>query len=271
MALTKPKKSNNLIYILLAVVIVIVLVYAVLSGGLSSVGGPAAQFTVGGTGEVTVQMAPGWNMISVPFHDATYTTSGVCESNNLFFNYNPLKTTTNKIDVVRSLDTLKPGIGYLVKYTSACSITFSGSQPVTTSDLGNNADGSLKGAWNMVAGAIDENGNEKDNILTKKGTCDIKAAFFVESVPKADGSGYAAKISLKSEIEAGKGYFIKPTADCQLDQTTLIQSQQQPAEEPPVDVVDTVAGTDTQVPQAVPSDSEIPPTPLLEIIGETGA
>lgn len=239
------KVSRN-IYLVLFVVIVVVLIAFAFLGGYVSTSTPKGKFT--GVTTFQLNIYKGFNFISVPYNDSTVKSTD-CDINNNIYHWNSI---TKEYTQPQQLSELKSGLGYWFVSGKDCSITFMGTKSTETNDIGD-LSGTLKKGFSQIGGPI-----EVINFIDYKGDCSITSDSLYYW--NAQTKSYENPID---SIEPGKAYWVvNNIGDCTLKSSSSSSSGGGTAT---TDDVNTVAGTDTQVPQAIPDDSSIEPTPVFPI------
>ena len=216
------------------------------------------------TSPITIQLNKGQNAFSIPFKTFSVDSSS-CESNIVLiahFNY-PNADVGKKYRTDRVQDDafkpdfskIIPGAGYVVITNADCTLTITGSNPVSVSDISYLGGAQLKKGYNMVGSTADT-----FDIFQVNQGCTISRLIRIDNSYDSAKGKHRLKVNVHSDanpikIESGKSYLVQVADDC-----VLVSSSTPPAS----DTVSTVAGTETQVPQAIPSDSLLEPTPLLQ-------
>ena len=140
----------------------------------------------------TLTLNAGWNLFSIPLEYATGL-SGTCSSGELV---SPVWQLSNG-QYIRATS-LYGGVGYWIKSTAACALTFAGPS------LSINEFSNLNAGWNMI-GAL----NGTTQFSSIKGTCNVVSGPFGFDI--ASNSYYNS-----TSLVTGSGYFINVTSACNL-------------------------------------------------------
>ncbi|GEM_PF-4519667 len=233
--------SKN-IYLALFGIIAVVLVASLFLGGFVSVSAPKGKFT--GVTTFQLNIYQGFNFISVPYNDSTVKSTDCVIDNNIYHWDSVKKEYTQPAQ----LSDLKAGLGYWFVSGKNCSITFIGTKSTETNDIGD-VPGTLKKGFSHIGGPI-----ESVSLIDYKGECTITSENIYYW--NAQTKSYENPIN---SIEPGKAYWVvNNNIDCSLKSSISNGGTSGGAEE-----VTTVPGTDTQVPQAKPSDTSVDPTPVF--------
>ena len=180
-------------------------------------------------------MKEGWNLISVPFKDKEFTVDDSnCEidySSGIHHYYFDAAKKDYVLITVDSLKKLSYGKGYWINSNNNCNLKFSGKEPVTFSNLGNNQDGTLFEGSNLIGAPAKNNLKVSDNL----GSC-VKEDLFIQTynpdeiVLNPDGSfvkdlngvvkkgAYITNPLDDSILIPGKAYWVKTLKQCKLEE-----------------------------------------------------
>lgn len=252
-------------YLILVVLIVVAAASLFFAGPFSNLRG---KFTGVVTRDVILEK--GYNLVSVPYSGFTASTDCTIVA---IYHFN---SATQDYDPVASINELKPGYGYFIKHrppstasVTTCKITFTadGGTGLSTSSLGDSSNSVLNKGYNMLGGTF-----ESINVADIKGDCNIVAIYGGFDSINRD---YVPIDLTTGQLDPYKAYFVKHRVASTSTITTctltagkggeITQSNDNGGTSSTTTEVNTVDGTDTQVPQAIPDDTSIEPTPPLPV------
>ena len=177
--------------------LIVLLVFASFAFAARPAPGPVVSYTI--------DLAQGWNLISVPVLNPEVV-EDTCGSNGglrNFYDFDPTDAHYKRLSSVTAAKTFR-GIWY--KTDQVCSITVSGNQYNDLNGLGKKAL-HLKKGWNMI-------GSASVPLLWNdvKGTCNVvkgEGPFWFDAFS-------STSFWLSDTLEPGKGYFIKVDRNCQM-------------------------------------------------------
>ncbi|KAF5028023.1 hypothetical protein DSECCO2_663400 [anaerobic digester metagenome] len=164
-----------------------------INGTTLPAGNYSVTITAGTTRQMNLSLQAGWNLVSTPFSNATYTVPP--DSIVVIYGYN---TSSEGYETVPRIESLVPGRAYWIASGRNCTVTMIGApvNPITAE---------LKSGWNLIGSTADQ--NTFDNItITPAGSW---AASFVY--------GYDPQVEnyiQVTELQPGEGYWGAVIRDC---------------------------------------------------------
>ena len=152
---------------------------------------------------VKIDLRNGWNSISVPYKDLSIIKND-CSIKSIY-HFNAIY---KKYEKLEKLENAKPGLGYWVYAAIGCNLTFSGTQAVEISDLGDGFNGSLKTVWNQIGST-----SQIMDILDNSGDCELKYFYIYSNEKKIFEKSYL--------LEPGNAYWIYAKNNCTLGSYAL--------------------------------------------------
>ncbi len=140
-----------------------------------------------------MSLKSGWNLISFPYKNPSVANINCDSSYFIFYGWNSEK---QKWEIVTSTSNIKGGIAYWIYANKACTIGYSGTTTVQTSEI------TMKSGWNAVGGTT---ANKDMNSI--KGSCTI-----IKQLTYKTETGEWVTVDT---IEPTKGYWIQINNNCQ--------------------------------------------------------
>jgi len=164
-----------------------------MNGTTLPAGNYSVTITAGTTRQMNFSLQAGWNLVSTPFSNATYTVPP--DSIVVIYGYN---TSSEGYETVPRIESLVPGRAYWIAAGRNCTVTMIGApvNPITAE---------LKSGWNLIGSTADQNTFENITI-TPAGSW---AASFVY--------GYDPQVENYvqiTELRPGEGYWGAVIRDC---------------------------------------------------------